>query len=481
MLTHSSSAATVIPLRSNAELDAEVIRLDAKAETAASEPEGVTLKDFVAYMPGHSYICTLTREMWPAASVNARIGNPAKDVTASAWLDKNSPVEQMTWAPGEPMLIKGKVVANGGWIERKGVTCFNLYRPPVVVPGDASLATPWIEHIQKIYEGDGDADHIIKYFAFKVQHPEVKINHALMLGGGQGIGKDTICAPLKHAVGPWNFIEISPKHVSGRFNGYAKSVFLRVSEARDLGEVNRFDSYEQMKVLTASPPEVLRVDEKHLREYDVFNVCGVIITTNYKTNGIYLPADDRRHFVAWSLAKKEDFDEAYWNKLWQWYEAGGFGHVVAYLRTLDVSDFNPKAPPRKTPAFWEIVNANHAPEEAELADAIDRLSQPYRRQDGSAVLAADGEPVLVPPEAITIDMIANVVEGETAAWIGDRKNRRIIPHRLEKCGFEPVRNDTAQDGLWKIAGRRQAVYAHTSLSTQERIKAARKLAGQSGR
>ena len=87
-----------------------------------------------------------------------------------------------------------------------------------------------------------------------MQHPEVKINHALMLGGGQGIGKDTICAPLKHAVGPWNFIEISPKHISGRFNGYAKSVFLRVSEARDLGEVNRFDFYEQMKVLTASPP-----------------------------------------------------------------------------------------------------------------------------------------------------------------------------------------------------------------------------------
>jgi hypothetical protein len=477
MLNPSSSAATVIPLRpSNAELDAEVIRLDAKAEAAASEPEGVTLKDFVAYMPGHSYICTLTREMWPAASVNARIGNPAKDVTANAWLDKNSPVEQMTWAPGEPMLIKGKVVANGGWIERKGVTCFNLYRPPVVVPGDAALATPWIEHIQKIYDGDGDADHIIKYFAFKVQHPEVKINHALMLGGGQGVGKDTICAPLKHAVGPWNFIEISPKHISGRFNGYAKSVFLRVSEARDLGEVNRFDFYEQMKVLTASPPEVLRVDEKHLREYDVFNVCGVIITTNYKTNGIYLPSDDRRHFVAWSLAKKEDFDDVYWNKLWQWYETGGFSHVAAYLRTLDVSDFKPKAPPRKTPAFWEIVNANHAPEEAELADAIDRLSQQYRRQDGSAVLDADGEPVLVPPEAITIDMIAKVVEGETATWIGDRKNRRIIPHRLEKCGFEPVRNDTAQDGLWKIAGRRQAVYAHNSLSTQERIRAARKLA-----
>ena len=479
-------------------------RATSKASTTKSQaslPQNID--DFVAYMPGHLYIYIPTREMWPGASVNARVPpvqlvadddkailddkDEPQYLAANAWLDRNRAVEQMTWAPGEPMLIKDRLVANGGWIKREGVTCFNLYRPPVVPPGDASLATPWIEHVRKIYDSECDADHIIRYFAFKVQHPEAKVNHALMLGGGQGIGKDTICAPLKYAVGPWNFIEISPKHISGRFNGYAKSVFLRVSEARDLGEVNRFDFYEQMKVLTASPPEVLRVDEKHLREYDVFNVCGVIITTNYKTNGIYLPGDDRRHFVAWSLAKKEDFDEAYWNKLWQWYEAGGFGHVAAYLRTLNVSDFNPKAPPRKTPAFWEIVNANHAPEEAELADAIDRLSKPYVRQsDGGIALDANGDPVLEPPEAITIDMIAEVVKDtpETEIWIKDRRNRRIIPHRLEKCGYEPVRNDAADDGLWKIGGRRQAVYAHNSLSTQERIKAARRLAqtsrGQSG-
>jgi hypothetical protein len=49
------------------------------------------------------------------------------------------------------------------------------------------------------------------------------------------------------------------------------------------------------------------VDEKNLREHSVFNVCGVIVTTNHKADGIYLPADDRRHFVAWSPLVKEDF------------------------------------------------------------------------------------------------------------------------------------------------------------------------------
>jgi hypothetical protein len=41
----------------------------AKPNGADTElPEGVRLKDFVAYMPMHSYIFTLAREMWPAAS-----------------------------------------------------------------------------------------------------------------------------------------------------------------------------------------------------------------------------------------------------------------------------------------------------------------------------------------------------------------------------------------------------------------------------
>jgi hypothetical protein len=40
---------------------------------ASCETEGVTLEDFRAYMPIHTYIFTPCREMWPAASINARV------------------------------------------------------------------------------------------------------------------------------------------------------------------------------------------------------------------------------------------------------------------------------------------------------------------------------------------------------------------------------------------------------------------------
>jgi hypothetical protein len=282
-----------------------------------------------------------------------------------------------------------------------------------------------------------------------------KINHALVLGGSQGVGKDTILEPVKHAIGPWNFVEVTPKQMLGRFNGFVKSVILRVSEARDLGDVDRFSFYDHLKVYTAAPPDVLRVDEKNLREHAVLNVTGVIITSNYKNDGIYLPADDRRHFVAWTDLTKEDFSRDYWNSLWGWYANGGNSHVAAYLAGVDLSGFDPKAPPPKTPAFWAIADANRAPEEAELADCLDAIGM---------------------PDATTIGRITNGATGDFHAWIADRKNRRSIPHRMEKCGYVPVRNDTRKEGNWIVDGTRQVIYAKKSLPVKDRFEAARKLA-----
>jgi hypothetical protein len=431
----------------------------AACRKADAQPEGVTLDDFHAYMPQHRYIFAPTREMWAAASVNARVppvsDSGSKSIAATAWLDRHKAIEQMTWCPGLPMLIRDRLVAEGGWIERRNVTTFNLYRPPQIIRGNARQAQRWLDHVNHVF-GD-DADHIVAWLAHWVQRPKEKINHALVLGGAQGIGKDTMLEPVKQAIGHWNFHEVSPTQMMGRFNSFLKSVILRVSEARDLGDVDRYSFYDHMKGVTAAPPDVLRVDEKNLREYSIFNICGVIITTNHKADGIYLPADDRRHFVAWSDRSKDDFSESYWNDLWGWYAKGGDRNVAAYLAEHDLSSFNPKAPPPKTPAFWDIVDASRAPEDAELADVIDKMGN---------------------PNATTLIAITNNATGNFEIWIRDRKNRRAVPHRLEQCGYVPIRNDAAKDGLWKINGARQVIYAKSSLSVRDRHIAASDLANR---
>jgi Family of unknown function (DUF5906) len=414
--------------------------------------EAVTAADFYAYMPMHQYLFVPSRELWPAASVNARVTMEGK-VKAADWLDEHRHVEQMTWAPGEPLVIADRLVSGGGWIERAGCSSFNLYRPPQLQHGDPGAAGPWLEHIARVFPDS--AEHIVNWLAHRVQRPGEKINHALVLGGAQGIGKDTILEPVKYAVGPWNFVEVTPAQLLGRFNGFVKSVVLRISEARDLGDVDRYAFYEHTKLYTAAPPDVIRCDEKNLREHAVMNVTGVILTSNHKQDGIYLPADDRRHYVAWSTLSKEDFADTYWQTLYGWYRAGGTGHVAAHLAGLDLSGFDAKAPPPKTAAFQDIVDANRAPEDSELADVLEALRN---------------------PPAVTLSDITFYALGDFKGWLQDRKNRRQVPHRLETAGYVPVRNDADKhDGQWKVDGKRQTIYARRELSVRDRIAAAAQL------
>ena len=429
-----------------------------KSTTKAAKPKQapshkLTVRDFYAYLPEHKYIFIPTGELWPAVSVSSCLPFIGA-IPANVWLDKHRPVEQLTWAPGFPQLIENRLIVEAGWIEKPGRKVFNQYIPPVAVRGDPNVAQLWIDHVRLIYPDD--AEHIFDWLSHRIQKPGEKLNHALVLGGAQGIGKDSLLEPAKYAVGPWNYEDISPSQLVGRFNGFLKSVILRVSEAHDLGDLDRLAFYERTKTVIASPPDTLLCDEKYIRAYAVLNVCGVIFTTNNRTNGLYLPADDRRHFVAWSALTKENFAEGYWRDLWGWYETGGgFGHVAAFLRQRDLSRFDPKAPPPKTAAFWDIVDIGRAPEDAELADLIDMLDQP------DVLTIAD-----------LVSCAKRCSQNDFSEWLRDRKNRRQIPRRLEAAGYVPVRNTAAKDGLWKIEGRRQAIYAKQTLSASDKQRAA---------
>jgi hypothetical protein len=78
-------------------------RVTKKVSQPSPGGKGVNIDDFVSFMPTHSYMFMPTAELWPAASVNARLppipkldkngthqrdknGKPAY-LPASAWLD----------------------------------------------------------------------------------------------------------------------------------------------------------------------------------------------------------------------------------------------------------------------------------------------------------------------------------------------------------------------------------------------------------
>ena len=435
----------------------------------------LTLDDLCAFAPSRSCIYLPCKSPWPNASVDERLppmplldasGNPVLNakgkvimLAASEWLAKNRSVEAMTWAPGEPEFIRGKLAVDGGWVEKDSATSLNLYRPPPDLElGDPAEATRWVEHWRTLYPGD--ADHIIAWFACRVQRPKEKINHALVLGGAPKIGKDTLLEAVVRTLGEWNFQNIKLNHLASRNNSFLKSLVVRLNEARDVGEqgtVDRYRLYDHMKDLLAAPPNTIRVNEKYINEYFILNRSGMVITTNYR-DALYLPPDDRRHYVAFSERRGEEFPAAFWNEFWAWYETGGFAHVAALLYQRDLSGFDPKAEPPKTDAFRYMVSADLTSEYSDIADAIDRLKD------------ADGQR----PDALTIAEL--IVVAPELEWLRAMKMRRVMRRRLEDNGYAIVVNpDAKTDNMWAIDGKRQAIYARAALNQTQRLIAARKL------
>ena len=79
------------------------------------------------------------------------------------------------------------------------------------------------------------------------------------------------------------------------------------------------------------------------------------------------------------------------------------------------------------------------------------------------------------PNAITLTRVQNAADGDFGEWIRDRKNRRAIPHRMETRGYVPLRNPAAGDGLWKVRGRRQVIYAKSTMPLADQVRAAEAL------
>lgn len=410
------------------------------------------LADYLAYLPDATYIYRPDGKTHVAKTVNTNF-EKVGGMLPSSFLLRHNAINQRSWVPGMPEIIEGKILQDGGgWVRQDDYRIFNLYRPPIVEPGNPQDAGKWVDHIERVYPED--AEHIVKWLAHRVQFPGEKINHALVLGGPQGIGKDTIFDPAKYAVGHCNFADIAPHKLFEGFNKHLQSVILRISEARDMGEARRVDLYNRMKTIIAAPPDTLTINEKHVPEYTIPNVCGVIVTTNY-SNGLFLEADDRRHYVAWSERSSSDFSGDYFEELYKWFESGGKEAVAALLQSVRLDDFDAKAPPKKTTAWRRMVDSGRAPEDGELMDALDALGW---------------------PEAVTLDAVRGSSSEEFKGFLSDRKNARSIPWRFEAAGYVRVPNPQHQrDGQWRINGKRQIAYAKRELAENARLAAVGRL------
>ena len=268
-------------------------------------------------------------------------------------------LQALIYAAGETALV-----------ERDGLVYGNLWRdarPAYAAGGDI---TPWLKHCERLIPDPTEREHVLDVMAVKVQQPRTKVNHAILHGGDEGCGKDTMWAPFLWAIcGPdmKNRGMIDNDSLGTAWGYRLESEVLILNELKEPEARERRALANKLKPLIAAPPLVLSINRKGMHPYDAVNRLFVLAFTNDQVP-ISLPSQDRRWCCIWSNCGRMGAAEA--TALWDWYAAGGFAKVARWLADRDVSAFNASAVPPVTD--WKVSRVEQGMSVAEsfLVDMI---------------------------------------------------------------------------------------------------------------
>ena len=317
----------------------------------------------------------VTRQVFNALyrHVQCRSIHNGRKVEASFCFDENRvafgarSLAGMTYAAGDAAVVMrmGALYANL-WLDAR----------PASVPGDV---TPWLDHCARMLPDADELNHVFDVMAFKIQHPKVKINHAVLHGGDEGCGKDTMWAPFLHAVcGPdmRNRALVSNEMLSANFTYWLQAEIILINELKEGGGGERRALANKLKPVIAAPPETLTVNRKHAHPFDLANRAFVMAFSNDPVP-ISLSSQDRRWFCVWSRAPRMATADA--TRMWTWYKSGGFEAVSAWLGERDVRAFGPQATPPMTEYKTTLTENGMAMAESALVSAIRERQWPFQK------------------------------------------------------------------------------------------------------
>jgi hypothetical protein len=281
---------------------------------------------------------------------------------------------------------------------------------------DADVA-PFLALASRLYPDPAMRALVLDWMALVAQNPGVKPPFGMVLGGHQGIGKDSLLLPLASLIGPGNTRHITMRDVLGGQTWYlAKCGLLIVQEVHSF---NRTEVADLFKPLLANLPDTVVVNIKFVPQYEVPNIAACVMMTN-RRDALAIDRDDRRHMVAWSPhpdinqmgeAERAAADRDF-GALHVWYGRGGHGVVARWLLSRDVSAF---AALKRAP-WTEGKEEMRQAARSEAAEAIEE--------------AAPDWPDLVSPADLALRL--------SAGRLGKALTGKAVAAVLRAMGAEPV-------------------------------------------
>ena len=315
----------------------------------------------------------------------------------------------VTYAAGEEVIVS-----------RDGDLYGNRWRNarPSVAQADATDICLWIDHCQELVPEKAELDHIFDVMAFKVQHPEIKVNHAVLHAGDEGSGKDTFWAPFIWAVCGDHLKNrgiMDNNSVNSQWGYQLESEILIINELKEPDAATRRQLANQLKPIIAAPPEMLPINRKGLHPYMMANRLFVLAFSNDPVP-ISLASQDRRWFCVWSNAPRMDSNRA--KKIWEWYRSGGFVAIAKWLASRDVSKFNPSAPPMWTEFKANLVEHGMSMAESYLVEMLkNRVGEFNRGVIGSPFHSLCDRLAGAAPSGVKVPQAALLHALKEAGWI----------------------------------------------------------------
>ena len=269
----------------------------------------------------------------------------------------------ITYAAGETVLVArdGDLYGNRWRDARPDVSA--------VVASESKIAS-WLDHCRELVPEPEELDHLLNIMAFKLQHPELKINHAVLHGGDEGCGKDTMWAPFIWSVCGSHLKNrgiMDNNSINSQWGYQLESEILLINELKEPDASARRQLANQLKPIIAAPPEMLPINRKGLHPYQMANRLFVLAFSNDPVP-ISLASQDRRWFCVWSATGRMDSNKA--KDMWDWYRHGGFESISAWLHARDVSKFNPSASPMMTEFKANLVEHGMSMAESFLVEML---------------------------------------------------------------------------------------------------------------
>ena len=345
----------------------------------------------------------------------------------------------ITYAAGESVIVA-----------RDGDLFGNRWRDarPAVGAGDV---TPWLEHCKTLIPDPDELEHIFDVMAFKVQHPEVKINHAVLHGGDQGSGKDTMWAPFIWAVCGEHLKNrglLDNDTMSSQFGYALESEILILNELKEPDAKERRALANKLKPIIAAPPEMLTVNRKGLHPYQMANRVFVLAFSNDPVP-ISLDSQDRRWFCVWSHAPRMTPQAA--EKMWKWYKSGGFAAIGGWLASRNVTAFNAGAPPMMTEFKMNLVEHGMSMAESYLVELMrGRLGEFSKGVVASPFHALCDRLAGAAPSGVKVPQPALLHALKEAGWVdcGRLKSREFDSKKHIFCA--PEMRDVSKSELRRL-------------------------------